>query len=176
MPDAARAAALRRRTDAFGTGDDMKFLRHRRRPFGRALATLGTLAIVVAGAVPSAVACDLCAIYTATEMREARVGPEIGVGEQFSHFTTLRDDGHKIDNTAHERMDSAITQLLFGYTFNPRFGVQLTVPIIARTFHRLEDGILRQDDENGFGDLSLIGIARPFSDVSDAGIVGLSLF
>ena len=127
--------------------------------------------------VPAPVAaCDLCAIYTATEMRESRTGFELGVAEQYSRFTTLKDDGHEIPNEADERMSSSITQMLFGYNFGPRVGLQLAVPIITRQFHRLEHGTLQAGDETGFGDLSLIGIVRPFSTVTEQGIVRLSLF
>ncbi len=119
-------------------------------------------------------ACDVCAIYTATEQRESRAGFRIGVAEQFTRFTTLQEDGHKIDNPG-EHLSSSITQLIFGYDFAPRFGVQLTLPVIDREFRRRENGIITSGSESGIGDMSLLGIVRPFSYVTDESIVRTSL-
>ena len=54
--------------------------------------------------------------------------------EQFTHFGTLQEDGHKVPNDANQSLDSSITQLLLGYNFNERFGLQVSVPIIHRSF------------------------------------------
>lgn len=137
---------------------------------GAALAAL----LVVASAGSVAQACDVCAIYTATEMREARGGFRLGVAEQFSRFTTLKEDGEEIDNPG-EHLNSAITQLILGYDLSPRFGLQLTVPIIARDFRRRENGVITSGDETGFGDLSLVGLVRPFSYVTERSVVRTSL-
>ena len=59
--------------------------------------------------------------------RESRAGFRIGVAEQFSRFTTLKEDGHEIDNPG-EHLNSSITQLIFGYDFASRFGLQFTLP------------------------------------------------
>src|SRR6185295_8392106 len=73
-----------------------------------------------------AYACDVCAIYTATEQRESRPGFRIGVAEQFTRFTRLKDDGKTIDNPG-EHLNSSITQLILGYDVNSRFGVQFAL-------------------------------------------------
>ncbi len=119
-------------------------------------------------------ACDVCAIYTATEMRESRTGFRVGVAEQFSRFATLKDDGKEIPNPG-ERMNSAITQLFLGYDFSSRFGLQLNLPIIARDFRRIENGRLANGNETGLGDMSLIGIARPFSWVTEKSVLRFTL-
>ena len=123
----------------------------------------------------SAVACDVCAVYTATEMRESRTGFRIGVGEQFTRFARLQDDGHEIDNPG-EYLNSSITQLLVGYDFLPRFGLQLNVPIITRDYRRLENERLVRGNETGFGDLSLLGVVRPFSWVNEDVVLRTTLF
>jgi len=120
-------------------------------------------------------ACDVCAIYTATEQRESRQGVRLGVAEQFSRFATLQDDGHKIDNPG-EHLNSSTTQLIGGYDFSSRFGLQLTLPIIARDFRRRENGVLTSGSENGVGDMSLLGIVRPFSYVTGENVVRTSFF
>jgi hypothetical protein len=119
-------------------------------------------------------ACDVCAVYTATEQRESRAGFRLGVAEQFSRFTTLQEDGHKIDNPG-EHLNSSITQLIAGYDFTSRFGVQLTLPVITRVFRRREAGVITSGSETGIGDMSLLGLARPFNYVTDKGVVLTSL-
>ncbi len=119
-------------------------------------------------------ACDVCAIYTATEQRESRPGFRVGVAEQFSRFTTLREDGHTIDNPG-EHLNSSITQLIAGYDFTPRLGVQFTLPVIDREFRRREAGVITSGSESGLGDASLLGIVRPFSYVTEHSIVRTSL-
>lgn len=106
-------------------------------------------------------ACDLCAVYTATELRESTPGFRLGVAEQYSHFGILKRDGHEVPNDAGERVDSAITQLLAAYRFGPVVGVQLSLPVISRTFRRLEDGRIRHGDESGIGDMTLTTLVTP---------------
>jgi len=124
--------------------------------------------------VPAA-ACDVCAVYTATEQRQARTGPYVGVAEQLTRFTTLQRDGDEVPNGADERLSSSITQVLLGYNLTPRFGLQLNVPIISRTFRRLEDGRIAHDDESGIGDLSLIGTVNAFTHVTEQSVFRLTL-
>ena len=116
--------------------------------------------------IRSAAACDICAVYTATEMGESRTGFRLGLAEQYTNFDTIKRDGHEIDNVANERVNSAITQVLLGYGITPRFGLQLTLPIISRQFRRLHDGRIEHGDESGVGDLSLIGNLLAYSDVT----------
>jgi hypothetical protein len=138
------------------------------------LRLLVLLAALALGA-RAARACDVCAIYTATEQRESRQGFRLGVAEQFSRFATLQDEGHKIDNPG-EHLNSATTQLIGGYDFTSRFGLQLTLPIIVRDFRRREHGVITSGSESGVGDMSLLGIVRPFSYVDDERVVRTSLF
>ena len=102
-------------------------------------------------------ACDVCAVYTAIELRESGPGLRLGVAEQFTRFTTQKEDGDQIPNPAGERLTSSITQVIAGYNFTPRLGVQLGLPLISRTFSRLEEGRLVDDDETDVGELTLVG-------------------
>ena len=43
-------------------------------------------------------ACDICAVYTAMEAKEAKPGLFAGVFEQWSDFATLQEEGEEIDN------------------------------------------------------------------------------
>jgi hypothetical protein len=139
---------------------------------GRWLVTaLAALALMGPGRT---IACDVCAIYSGTEHREARTGWRLGVAEQYTRFATRKDDGEEVDNPG-ERLHSSITQLLFGYNATPWLGAQLNLPLISRHFRRLEDGVLTRGDETGPGDLSLIGVLRPFSLATEESVFRVAL-
>ncbi len=138
---------------------------------GRWVAALGV--VLVACAVPAR-ACDVCAIYVATEPRESESGLSLGVGEQLSRFQTLQDEGHRIPSGGQE-LTSSVTQLALGYDFVPEMGVQLTVPLVVRDFRRPEEGVLRSGSEDGLGDVSLVAMLRPLSHLGDQTTFRLSL-
>jgi len=145
----------------------------RRRRAARSLLCLWLAATLSSG---SAAACDVCAIYTATEMGESRTGFRLGLAEQYSNFSTLKRDGEEIENEAHEWVNSSITQVLLGYGITPRLGVQLNIPLIIRKFRRLgHDGGIEHDDENGVGDLSLTGHLVAYSDVRENSVFSFSV-
>ncbi len=125
---------------------------------------------------PSAtVACDICAIYTATEMQTSRSGARVGLAQQFTRFTTLQDDGQEIANPRNERMTSSITQLIVGYQLHPDFGVQVALPWIHRDFRRARGSVDDEGDETGFGDLSLVASYAPWARTDESGVFRLTL-
>src|SRR5512136_132659 len=118
----------------------------------RRLILLAFLAV----AAPMAAACDLCAIYAAGHARgEIGRGLFAGAAEQFTHFGTLQEDGHEVPNPTGQFLDSSITQVLLGYNFTERFGLQFNAPIIYRSFLRPEVVGLERGTESGLGDVSL---------------------
>ena len=123
-----------------------------------AAAALGT------GAVR---ACDLCGCYTPqieamSQSELSAVGPMSSSGfyfagaEQFTHFGTLQLDGHEVDNPTGQYLNSSITQLVAGYSFNSRFALQINVPLIYRSFERPEGFAIDKGTESGLGDISLL--------------------
>lgn len=133
------------------------------------------LALLGPGVRPAA-ACDICAVYIATEVAEGRTGLRLGVGEQYSRFDTLQDDGDEISTGAGEYIHSSITQFLLGWQFTDRIGVQLSLPLIARRYRRVEDGDrIVTGDSTGFGDMSLIGNVLAYSRVTDASVLRFSV-
>jgi hypothetical protein len=125
---------------------------------------LGALALAV---VSPARACDLCGCYT--PQLESITSPEGvaghswlsgfygAVAEQFTYFNTVQVDGHEVANPANQYLDSFITQLVGGYTFNSRFALQVNVPLIYRSFSRPEGFKIDRGTESGLGDISLLG-------------------
>src|SRR5437762_4421531 len=93
---------------------------------------------VLAGVVATpAMACDLCSVYSAMQARgEVEPGFTAGVAEQFTHYGALQEDGARVPNELHQHLDSSISQLFAGYNFSDRLGLQVTLPIIHRSFQR----------------------------------------
>src|SRR2546421_8492377 len=120
--------------------------------------------IIVSGTLATpALACDLCAIYSANQARgEIGKGPFAGVAEQFTHFGTVQVDGQKVGNPTGQYLDSSISQIFAGYNLNERFGLQLNVPLIYRSFQRPQGLAIDHGAESGLGDLSLVGHFQAF--------------
>ena len=118
-----------------------------------------------------AAACDVCAIYTATEMREEKVGLRLGVAEQFSDFSTLQQGGVEVPNPYDEHLFSSITQLVFGYNFTRTLGAQILLPIIARPFRRITANGIQSSDVSGVGDMSVVGNWLPYSYVDEHSVI-----
>lgn len=151
-------------------GRQRSLLRRRHASIVRAAAIAALLAVPRLAA-----ACDLCAIYTTGEVREDRVGPRLGVAEQYTYFATWKDNGETVPNPG-ERLRSSITQVFAGYNFHPQIGLQLNLPIISRTFRRLEATGFVDGDETGIGDMSLLAIGKPLSWIDTERVAHLILF
>lgn len=119
------------------------------------------------GLTLSAQACDLCGCYT--PQMETLSAPDLtgsqswasglygAVAEQFTYFGTVQIDGREVGNPADQHLDSSITQLVGGYTFNHRLAVQVNVPLIYRSFVRPEGFAVDRGTESGLGDVSVLG-------------------
>lgn len=132
--------------------------------------------MLVLAAIPArtARACDVCAIYVATEVRETQVGPWVGVAEQLGRFQTLQEEGEEIPGGG-QQLTSSITQLVAGYDVLPELGFQVNVPLIVREFRRPVDGTWQEGHENGLGDVSIVAVYRPFFHMDGETTVRLSL-
>jgi hypothetical protein len=133
-------------------------------------------ATLVSAIVPAR-ACDLCGCYTPQmeAMMQAELSPSgepmpadaergrwlsrvyVAIAEQFTHFGTLQLDGTEVDNPTGQYLNSSITQLVAGYSFNSRFALQINVPLIYRSFERPEGFAIDRGTESGLGDISLLG-------------------
>lgn len=110
------------------------------------------------------VACDLCAVYAATEAQGGGgQGLFGGVAGQFTYFNTLQADGHDVANEGNQYIKSSVSQVFAGYNFNDRIGVQFNLPIIYRSYGY---GSAR-GSESGIGDASLAGNVRLYEKLAE---------
>lgn len=100
-------------------------------------------------------ACDLCGTTLIQHPWDPRAGFTFGASEQFTRMKTLQENGRQIDNDADQKLDSSITQIYLGYHLTPRFGVQVNVPLIRRTFRRATESGLENGNAQGLGDVSV---------------------
>lgn len=105
-------------------------------------------------------ACDLCGCFIPRD--DARKGFQIGIAEQYSSLSNLYLEGDKVPNLADQYMNSSYTQVLINYRFNERYSLQMNLPLIRRSFQRVESGALQQGVESGIGDMLLVGSYVPF--------------
>ena len=125
--------------------------------------------VVLAACAQPVLACDLCAIYSASQARgEVGLGAFTGVAEQFTRFGTVQVDGHEVSNPSGQYLNSSISQVFAGYNFNERFGVQFNVPVIYRSFKRPDSmGGIDRGTESGIGDVSLLGTFVPYRKLTE---------
>jgi hypothetical protein len=118
-------------------------------------------------------ACDLCGCYTPQMETNLQAGPfdrtdlapgqtagscsYAAISEQFTHFGTLQFEGEEVANPTGQYLDSSITQLVGGYSFNSWFALQINVPFIYRSFERPKGFAIDRGTESGLGDISLLG-------------------
>ncbi len=119
------------------------------------------LVIVIAAAIETGSACDLCGCYTPqldATVPEGASGIYAGVAEQFTYFGTDRFDGHKVANPTGQYLDSSVTQIVIGSSlpfWDERFGLQVSIPLIAREFKRPQGFTIQHGNEFGLGDIAL---------------------
>lgn len=120
-----------------------------------------SVGLFLAGAV-SVPACDLCSIYNVDAAEGSRnKGFSLSVAEQFTHFGTLQDEGHRVPNPTHQYENSSVSQVVLGYTFNDWATVQFSLPVIYREFKRPEGFAIDRGNESGIGDASLLANFTP---------------
>jgi hypothetical protein len=138
------------------------------------IRVLAATTVALAQAPPAA-ACDLCAIYTGSLMRQEKTGFYIAVSEQFTSFGTIRQDRRSVPNPDNEWVRSSITQVAAGWQLLPWLGVQANLPLVSREYQRLEEGVLTRGDAGGVGDLSLLARVSPVSRAVGETLVHLEL-
>jgi len=117
-------------------------------------------AILVAACAQPVLACDFCAVYSASEAQgNSGKGFFAGVAEQYTYFNTFQSDGRDQRNPDSEYINSLISQAFVGYNFNDRFGAQFNLPVIYREYGATPEGGTGRvhGSDFGLGDALLLG-------------------
>jgi len=85
-----------------------------------------------------------------------------GLAEQYSSMSDLSLEGETLVNDENQYLNSSFTQLFVNYHFNEKAALQLNVPLIYRSFQRVEDESLARGNESGIGDILLVAYYVPF--------------
>lgn len=137
------------------------------------------LSAFLAGALVAqpASACDICSVYTLLGASESDLGVYAGLFEQYSDFGTLRLDGDEVPNEEDQSLRSSISQVILGYQFNRRFGVQANVPLIDRSYERpgQEGEGMERGSESGLGDVSVVALWRALERIEGESVRAVSL-
>jgi len=111
----------------------------------------------------AALACDTCGLYCPAEssISESARGFTFGLSSQYTRQATLLDRGLETNNPSGEYLNSSMNQLFVGYDLSERFGLQMNVPVLARSFRRVEAGQGVHRSTSGVGDLLFFANATP---------------
>jgi len=142
----------------------------RSRAISYAATALAAILSVLPAAPRPARACDLCSIFTATEMQESRPGWRVSLAEQFSRHTTIIHGGDEVANLSGQRLESSITQAVLAYQIGRRLGVQAAVPYIHRSYRRAVVTGVQDGEESGLGDVSVVARALLFGGLTESGM------
>ena len=135
------------------------------------------LSVLIVGLVLSfraARSCELCAIYSASSARgESHSGFTFNVTEQYVSQQTLQFQGEELVGfpvLSDAYLNTSWSHIVPGYNFNPRVGINLSVPYIHRDFRRVEipsgGGIVdERGTEDGIGDVALIARFAPIQKI-----------
>jgi hypothetical protein len=104
--------------------------------------------------------CDLCGCFVPNETLHH--GLQMGIAEQFSSMSDLSLQGEKLANEENQYLNSSYTQLFANYHFNERVALQINVPLIYRSFRRVEGETLERGNESGLGDILLVAYYVPW--------------
>jgi hypothetical protein len=118
-------------------------------------------------------ACDLCGCYISTlrAARESDHGFQVSVAEQFTHFGSIRIDGHEVADPSGQYLDSSITQLVISQSFlQNRLQLQTNLLTIYRDYKRPEAGGIERGQESGVGDASLLASYEIFRHASGTSV------
>lgn len=105
----------------------------------------------------NAFACDPCALYSASRMQGHDAGAfTFSVSEQYTDYK--KANGYIENSVRDEELVEGFSTTQFGlsYDLSKTFGIQATVPVIARRTESIERFRSSKDTDTGIGDASLI--------------------
>lgn len=129
------------------------------------LRFVGVLAVVLSVWCGRALACESCAVFSATNLREGKDNSwSAAVSEQYTDYklagagvsNELLRDGELLKSYS-------TTQLDLSYDITSSFGTQLSIPFIVREFDTVKAFRKDSDSETGIGDAAFLFDYSPYS-------------
>lgn len=109
-------------------------------------------------------ACDVCALYTAVQVESPIPHAfRLSVAEQFTSLDRLQTDGHYTENTYNQFLKSSVSQVSGQYDLNQSTSFQLIVPVVSRTWRRIQDSEVQRGSDAGIGDINLLAHYVPIN-------------
>jgi hypothetical protein len=135
--------------------------------------TIFLYSIILTTITNTALACDLCPIYSSKEATEKELS--ISLAEQFTSFHRIQEEGNYKSNSEHQSFASSITQVVGRYNLSKDSGIQIALPIINRQFKRVENNSMESGTVSGIGDASLLALYTPYRKESENHILNINL-
>lgn len=108
--------------------------------------------------VGEALACDPCALYSASRLQGHESGAvTLSVSEQYTDYDRPREFRENSVRSGEFVRGFSTTQFALSYDPSETFGLQLTVPLVARSFDEVRSFRTESGSDAGIGDLSLVG-------------------
>jgi len=102
-------------------------------------------------------ACDVCALYTAVQVESPIQNAfRLSLAEQFTALDRIQTDGHYTENTYNQFLKSSVTQVSGQYDLSNSTSLQLVMPVVSRTWRRIEDEAVQRGSDAGIGDITML--------------------
>lgn len=109
-------------------------------------------------------ACDVCALYSAVQVESPIPHAfRLSIAEQFTSLDRLQTDGHYTENTYNQFLKSSVSQVSGQYDLNQSVSFQAVVPVVSRTWRRIQDSEVQRGSDAGIGDINLLAHYVPLN-------------
>lgn len=118
----------------------------------------GAFIIAALSLASEALACDPCALYMASRLQGHSADTfTLSVSEQYTEFDSPYDPSENSVRDGEFVRKFSTTQFALAYDFTGKFGMQVTLPVVARRFEEVEQYRRSVKSDAGIGDASLVG-------------------
>jgi hypothetical protein len=122
-------------------------------------------------------ACDVCALYTAVQVESPiKNAFRLGMAEQFTSMDKLQRDGHYVENTDNQFLKTSVTQISGQYDPSASTSLQLVVPVVSRTWRRIENEEPQRGSDAGIGDITMLTHYVPLNYAEGSFLTRLRVF
>ncbi len=102
-------------------------------------------------------ACDVCALFSAVQVESpVQNAFRLSLAEQFTALDRVQTDGHYTENTYNQFLKSSVTQVSGQYDVSNSTSLQMVMPVVSRTWRRIEDGDVQRGSDAGIGDITFL--------------------